>query len=270
MTVTSRGHRGPGLGHTPFISPPPEWRGPTSQLCGLYMPGVGGASPNIGVPLGKGLVSRRTVCGDPISWFTRAGLIAQPSWTILGKPALGKSTLVRRLVTGLAPTATPLILGDIKGEYVELVRALGGQVVTLGRGRGSLNVLEVGAMDEAADRIGGQQGLALKEEAHARRYNVLRALLAIVRGRPTEDHEDIILSAALRFLYDRWTSTKTTPLLKHLIFFSNSPVLFWRFPKSEPIRWSQRRRAYFNNQYIAPKSDWKLTYNSRMEPVHTA
>ena len=54
-------------------------------------------------------------------------------------------------------------------------------------------------------------------------------------------------------------------------FFSNYPVLFWRFPKAEPIRWTQRRRGYFNNQYIAPQNQWKLAYNARMEPlVHHA
>ena len=41
-------------------------------------------------------------------------------------------------------------------------------------------------------------------------------------------------------------------------YFSNYPVLFWRFSKSEPIRWTQRRRAFFNNQYISDKSQWKL------------
>jgi hypothetical protein len=30
-------------------------------------------------------------------------------------------------------------------------------------------------------------------------------------------------------------------------FFSNYPVWFWRHAKMEPVRWSQRRRSYFNN-----------------------
>lgn len=53
-------------------------------------------------------------------------------------------------------------------------------------------------------------------------------------------------------------------------FFSNYPVLFWRFAKSEPVRWTQRRRAYFNNQYISDKSEWKLSYNERMQPIPNA
>jgi hypothetical protein len=50
-------------------------------------------------------------------------------------------------------------------------------------------------------------------------------------------------------------------------FFGNYPVLFWRHAKMEPVRWSQRRRSYFNNQYISDPSQWKLKYNARMEPI---
>ena len=50
-------------------------------------------------------------------------------------------------------------------------------------------------------------------------------------------------------------------------FFSNYPVLLWRFAKSEPIRWTQRRRTYANNQYISPPSEWRLKYNNRFEPT---
>jgi hypothetical protein len=203
-----------------YISPPGEWRAPTNQLCGLYMPAAGGAAPNVGVPLGKGITSRRTTCGDPISWFVLARLIHQPSWTVLGLPALGKSTLVRRIIIGLAGLAAPLVLGDIKGEYVDTIRALGGQVVPLGRGRGHLNVLEVGAMDEAAARIGEAAGARLREDAHSRRYNVLRSLLAITRGQPIDDRESIILNTALRHLARRWRR-KLPPLPSDLIKLIN-------------------------------------------------
>jgi hypothetical protein len=197
-----------------------EWRAPSNQLCGLYMPAAGGAAPNVGVPLGRGITSRRTTCGDPISWFVLARLIHQPSWTVLGLPALGKSTLVRRIIIGLGGLARSLVFGDIKGEYVETIAALGGQVVPLGRGRGHLNVLEVGAMDEAAARIGGQAGAALREDAHGRRYNVLCTLLAITRGERILDREGIILNAALRHLSRRWRR-KAPPVMADLIRLIN-------------------------------------------------
>ena len=37
----------------------------------------------------------------------------------------------------------PLVLGDLKPDYVDLIEALDGQVIRLGRGRGYLNVLDM-------------------------------------------------------------------------------------------------------------------------------
>jgi hypothetical protein len=137
-----------------YVEAPPEWRGTTVQVCGLFPFSVGGGSPTIGVPLGRNLLTGATVCCDPLAWFQRAKLILNPSMFLLGLPALGKSTLVRRMVIGLAGTGTvPLVLGDLKPDYTSTVRALGGQVLRLGRGLGSLNVLDLGALDEAADQL---------------------------------------------------------------------------------------------------------------------
>ena len=82
----------------------------------------------------------------PISWFARAGLIANPSMFVLGKPGLGKSSLIRRMAIGLCGFGVqPLIFGDLKPDYVDLISALSGNVVALGRGQGALNVLDPGA-----------------------------------------------------------------------------------------------------------------------------
>jgi hypothetical protein len=190
-----------------YVEAPPEWRGTTVQVCGLFPFIVGGGSPTIGVPLGRNLLTGATVCCDPLAWFSRAKLILNPSMFLLGLPALGKSTLVRRMVIGLAGTGTvPLILGDLKPDYVDTVRALGGQVIRLGRGLGSLNVLDVGALDAAADTLAaaGRTGdaAALREEAHSRRATMVEALITLVRGTRPTDTERTVLSAALRVLAD--------------------------------------------------------------------
>ncbi len=97
----------------------------------------------IGVPLGNNLATGAAVCFDPVSWFQRAQLISTPSMFVLGKPGLGKSSLTRRRATGLAGYGVlPLVLGDMKPDYVDLIQALYGQVITLGRGRGYLNILD--------------------------------------------------------------------------------------------------------------------------------
>jgi hypothetical protein len=67
------------------------------------------------------------VCCDPISWFQRAHLLSNPSAFVLGKPGLGKSTLVRRMMLGLSGQGVhPLVLGDLKGEHGDAISAIGG------------------------------------------------------------------------------------------------------------------------------------------------
>ena len=223
-----RGFRGPGRGRVSYVETPPEWRGTTVQVCGLFPFAVGGGSPTIGVPLGRNLLTGATVCCDPLSWFSRARLILNPSMFLLGLPALGKSTLVRRMVIGLAGAGTvPLVLGDLKPDYVDTVRALGGQVVRLGRGLGALNVLDVGALDDAADQLQAagqaQPAAALREEAHGRRTAMVEALVTLVRGTRPSDTERAVLSAALRLLADRHASARRhqasapAPLLGELV-----------------------------------------------------
>jgi hypothetical protein len=87
-------------------------------------------------------------------WFEVAKLLLNPSVFLLGLPAIGKSTFIRRQVLGLAGNGViPLILGDLKPDYVDLIRSIGGQVVSYGRGAASLNILAVGAMDTAARTV---------------------------------------------------------------------------------------------------------------------
>ena len=139
-----RGWFGVGKGRASVIQPVDEWRGTTVQVCGLWPFAIGTGTPMVGVPLGLQLFTGATVCADPISWFQDAGLISNPSVFVLGLPGLGKSTLVRRMAVGNAGMGNlPLVLGDLKPDYVDLIKALDGQVIELGRGRGSLNILDL-------------------------------------------------------------------------------------------------------------------------------
>ena len=62
----------------------------------------------------------------------------------------------------------PLVLGDLKPDYVDLIRALGGQVITLG-GRGRLNILDPGEATDAAARRSGAARDEVLGDARARR-----------------------------------------------------------------------------------------------------
>jgi len=234
-----RGLRGPGRGRVSYIEAPPEWRGTTVQVCGLFPFAVGGGSPTIGVPLGRNLLTGATVCCDPLAWFQRARLILNPSMFLLGLPALGKSTLVRRMVIGLAGSGTvPLILGDLKPDYVDTVRALGGQVIRLGRGLGALNVLDVGALDEAADQLAAAgltvEATSLREEAHGRRTSMVGALITLVRGSHPSDTERTVLSAALRVLTDRHHSARATDPTSPAPLLTDLAAVLEQAP--EPVR----------------------------------
>lgn len=212
-----RGWPGPGGGQVANMDPPSMWRATTVQACGLWPFAAGSGAPMIGVPLGQHLHTGATVCGDPISWFTRARYISNPSLFMLGMPGLGKSTLVNRMLIGMTATGVvPLVLGDLKPDYADTVRALGGQVISIGRGVGGINVLDPGAMGEAAERIGGEAGRVLNAEAHGRVLNMVAALITIMRGRPMDDHEQSVLSACLHHLRERSTPGRP-PLLPDLL-----------------------------------------------------
>lgn len=203
-----RGWLGRGRGQSVYVQAPDEWRGTTVQVCGLWPFAIGTGTPMVGVPLGRHIHTGATLCCDPISWFQRAKLISNPSAFVLGKPGLGKSTLVRRMATGLAGYGVmPLVLGDLKPDYVDLIEAMGGQVITLGRGRGYLNVLDPGEATEAAARLRAagydRQAAQVLADAHGRRHTMVSALLTILRSAPPTDREETIIDRALKVLDER-------------------------------------------------------------------
>lgn len=149
----TRGWPGPGRGESPPFKTPAEYRGSTRQVCGLWPFSVGAGAPISGVPIGRHLDTLATIGCDPISYFMD-GIIPQPSAFIEGIPAVGKSSLARRMVTGLAAFGTiPMVLGDIKPDYVDLIQRMGGQTISIRSGIGYLNVLDPGDVASAIARL---------------------------------------------------------------------------------------------------------------------
>ncbi len=214
-----RGWAGRYRGAAVQVQAADEWRATTVQACGLWPFAAGTGTPMTGVPLGRDLRTGATLCCDPISWFQRARLISNPSAFVLGRPGLGKSTVVRRMALGLAGYGVlPLVLGDLKPDYVDLVRAIGGQVVALGPGRGHLNVLDPGESRAAARRLTGEARTRLLGEAHARRHTTVAALMTVMRGAPPSDREETVLDRALLVLDDMHDSDRFgPPTLSHLL-----------------------------------------------------
>lgn len=204
-----RGWLGRGRGEDVLVDAPDEYRGTTVQVCGLWPWIVGSGTPMVGVPFGRHLDSGATVCCDPISWFQRTDLLSVPSVFFLGLPGLGKTSAVMRMAVGLSGYGViPLVLGDTRPDYIEMVRQLGGQIIPLGRNRGSLNVLDPGEAPDAATRLRAKGFIKEAEEvladAHGLRLNMLSALITVLRKSPPTLREETILARAVTWLDDHF------------------------------------------------------------------
>ncbi|WP_340289759.1 hypothetical protein, partial [Aquipuribacter hungaricus] len=196
-----RGWPGRGTGRVNYVEPAVEYQGTTVQVCGLWPMVAGSGNPVRGVPLGRSLLNGSTVCADPMHWFL-AGLAPNPSCFVLGRPHLGKSSLVRHMVTILhAWGIVPMVLSDTKPDYVDLVRELQGQVIPVGVGRGSINPLDQGPLVAELEQITDPaRRRAALEEMRGRRRTTLQGLLDLVGGARMEPYEQSIVAEALRVL----------------------------------------------------------------------
>lgn len=199
------------------------------QVCGLWPYVVSAQTPSVGVPMGFSLQTGATVCCDPINWFEKANLIFNPSAFVLGLPGLGKSTTIRHMLTGLHyQDVVPLILGDLKGEYIDLVRKLGGQVIRLGvGGRGYLNVLDPGNGLEAIRLLRTKnlydEADAIMKDIEMRQLNLVTGLVAISRKSNTTDRETNLIAKALSSLNQLALDEGKTPVLNDLLELIRTP-----------------------------------------------
>lgn len=200
---TARGQMRPGGGYAAVMPQLHPYRGTTKQVCGLWPFIVGGNAPMVGAPLGRALDGSGTVCADPISYFER-GLISAPSAMVLGLNGLGKSSVVRRMMTALEGYGThSMVLGDIKPDYVDLIEAMGGQVIDIGHGASGINPLDAGNVTEAAGTLTGAARDALLAGAHERKKTMVASLIHIIRRSAPTDREETILDEAIRVLEER-------------------------------------------------------------------
>src|SRR5205814_288834 len=98
-----------------------------------------------------------------------------------------------RSVYPVAPSWGSLILGDTKPDYTPLIRALGGQVITVGRGLDRINPLDSGPLGQVVDRMSGPDADRLRLEIRGRRLSLLLALCTLVRAGRVTNPEEVIL-----------------------------------------------------------------------------
>jgi hypothetical protein len=211
------GPRRPGAGRAVHVAAGMEYQATTAQACGLYPFTAGSGSPMLGVPIGRHQLWGEVVCLDPLEWLT-AGLVTNPGIFVLGQPGVGKSTIVKRLVTGMTACGTQtLIIGDTKPDYTPLVEFLGGQVIKAGRGMDRINPLDSGPLAAARSRMSGQAADKLRLEIRGRRMSLLLALCTLVRREPLSNNEEVILGRAVDLLTDRLDRDPTVPDVLRLV-----------------------------------------------------
>ncbi|MGF6888048.1 hypothetical protein ABIA39_006561 [Nocardia sp. GAS34] len=217
--LTDRGYGGLGGGRAAVVPATPEWRSTTTQVAGLWPFAVGASAPVVGVPVGAHYVTGGPVHFDPMSWFLK-GFLTAPIAFVLALNGYGKSSLIRRIVTGaVAAGETVLCLGDTKPDYRDLVEVLGGQIVDVGYGHGTINPLAVGALGTILDRLpdpGMRRQVAARIEAG--QVTIVAGLIELVRGSRVEDFEETLIAAGLRELYThRGFTPHHPPLLSDLL-----------------------------------------------------
>lgn len=219
----ARGRRMPFAGRAVLVTEPAEYQATTNQACGLFPFMAGSGTPIVGTPVGRHMLWGEVVCLDPLKWL-RAGLVTNPGMFVIGQPGTGKSTFVKRLITGAVGTgATVLILGDTKPDYALLTEHLGGQVIQIGRGMDRINPLDAGPLGEVLKDEHGVEADALRREVRSRRLSLLMALCTLVREARITNAEEVVLGRAVDLLDERLAGRRQPAVPDVLSVIEQSP-----------------------------------------------
>ncbi|MEU2004662.1 ATP/GTP-binding protein [Rhodococcus sp. NPDC019627] len=266
-----------GGGAMETVLAPVEYQVSTMHACGLNPWMIGATAPTLGTPIGMHQITGDSASCDVLTWFAE-GLITNPSAFVLSLPGLGKSSFIRKMFHGaVARNQCPIVAGDMKGEYVGATQAMGGQVITLGHGKGHLNPLSAGAMgavlprleqhltrlriaEQSAaatgqplsaidpftgrERVSAEHIESLIEETklvvHSRQLQMITALIELIRQESIKDFESSLLSRALRELRDGGEfSFVDPPLVKDL-----SKAIIAGSPRLRKVVFAQSEQHY--------------------------
>ncbi|GLZ16143.1 ATPase [Actinomadura sp. NBRC 104425] len=194
-----RGWPGPANGRAAHVEAGAVYLGTTTEVAGLFPFLQASGLPAEGVPIGPDLFSGEMVCLDPAGWVGR--LTSNPGVWVQGQPGVGKSAIAKRMGLGLVGYGYQLLIpGDVKGEYRDLVTALGGQVVRIGRGLDRINPLDSGPLGRRLAALPADERERLLAEVNGRRSELVHALLATAHGlgRRPRAAESTALNTAIR------------------------------------------------------------------------
>ncbi|WDD26985.1 ATP-binding protein (plasmid) [Clavibacter michiganensis subsp. michiganensis] len=215
LTRTPMGFLGHGGGMWSRVPQAPMWFSTSVQGCGIYPFGVGTGRPTDGAPLGRDVDTHTAVCTDHEALY-RANVISSPTGILFGINGVGKSTTAQTILLGqMGRGLTPAVFDPIKGEHVPMIRAVGGQVFSIGPGAGrdKLNIVSPGPLGAAAARIGGHVGEELAQLARDKAVALVQLNARVSRGHPLDDIEDTALEAIVDSLRERTSRPVTRDLV---------------------------------------------------------
>ncbi len=176
-----RGWGGRFGGRAPAEDTGTVYTGPSAQVAGLYPFLLGAGLPPRGVPVGRDVLTGELVCIDPSGWTGH--LTTNPGVWVMSQPGAGKSALVKRICLVYSAYGHMVVVpGDVKGEYSQLVRELGGSVVRIGDGAQRLNPLDSGPLRGKLRTLDSGERTALLDVLNGRRMETLGALLSTKNG----------------------------------------------------------------------------------------
>lgn len=214
-----------GGGFAADTTPPPTWRGTTAQTAGFDAFPAGARAPKVGAPVGTHYDTHEPLASDMLSWFL-SEMIQNPSCAWMSNPAAGKSTAMRVVMTGLiAHGVVNIVVGDQKDEHGSFMEYHGGKRASVGSARGVINPLDPGpfaaALARVEDALGrdSEKGAQLRAEIlsdfHARRADIVGALVSVHRAGDLTGVEETVIDVALREMYD--AAPHRVPILSDLM-----------------------------------------------------
>lgn len=142
------------------------------------------AGPSLGtagVPIGQDLYGGGQICFDPWELY-KAGRISGMSMLLFGTVGMGKSSLAKSLCIRLVLAGRKLaVASDLKGEWTEIVRTLGGPVIQVGPGLPT----RLNPLDEGVRPSKDQQGNPMSDDAwhqvvRSRRMSIMETIIKIL------------------------------------------------------------------------------------------
>ena len=178
-----------------------------------------------GVLIGTDKFGRSPFCFDPFGDY-RKGILSNTNMAVLGGIGTGKSSLMKCMaLRDLVFGRRTFIPGDPKGEWTNIVQAVGGSVITLGgTSRARLNPWDAGRRphrDQEGRTVSDEQWRTMVDN---QRLDLMEALVSTLMGKDLLQAEKASLRVALEAASARHGGSPIIPTVAEEVFNPSTPV----------------------------------------------